>query len=105
MVADKHAGSQRNLAAGDLADVPAVEVQGPGEVLDDPAAVAGAAAEQVDGDQVLLRPGVDGQVRLGEDQHQGDRLVREDDVAFLEHVAAAGVHGRDRDPGQVLEVV
>jgi len=62
------------------------------------------AAEQVHRDQVLLRPGVNGQVRLGQDQHQGNRTVGEDHVAGVEHGAAAGLHRGARGGGQFRDI-
>ena len=64
-------------------------------------AVDRAAAEQVDRDEILLRPGVNAQVRLGQDEHQRDRAVREAHVACVQHVPAAGRDRRDGELGQL----
>jgi len=71
-----------------------------GEPGDHRLAVDRAAAEQVDRDQVLFRPGVNAQVRLGEDEHQRDRAVREDHVAGVQDVAPAVRHRGGRQRGQ-----
>jgi Transmembrane secretion effector len=67
-------------------------------------AVDRAAAEQVDRDQVLFRPGVNAQVRLREDEHQRDRAVREDHVAGVQDVAPALRHRRRRQRRQPRDV-
>src|SRR5215469_17465252 len=53
-------------AAVDLGAADLLEPEGASEMVEHPLAVDRAAAEQVDRDQPLLRPGVDGQMRLGE---------------------------------------
>ena len=81
-----------------------VQAQLPDQFADHPASVDGAAAEQVDRDQLLFRPGVDAQVRLGQDEDQRDRAVRERDVIGAQHVAVPGAHrvtGHRGHPGQV----
>ena len=77
-------------------------------------AVDRAAREQVDVREQALRPGVDAQVRLGEQQRARDGAVREDVERVAEHAGAAGArgvveqrsqlvvrdeHGRVLDPG------
>jgi hypothetical protein len=74
-------------APDQLADGGGGEPQVAHEPLDHAAAVDRAAAEQVDGDQALLGPRMYAQVGLGEDQHQRDGAVREDDVRRVEDMA------------------
>jgi hypothetical protein len=75
-------------------------------VVDHRRAVDLPAAEQVDGNQGFLGPGMNAQVRLGQDQDESDRAVREDDVRDIEHVTRAcldGGHGHRGQRGQVVD--
>src|SRR4029077_2962125 len=57
-------------SALDALHVHVVQPEQAGQFRRHPGPVDRAAAEQVDRDQVVLGPGVDGQMRLGQDQHQ-----------------------------------
>ena len=95
---------QPGTAAGHGADRDPVQLEQPGQLADHPVRVDRAAAEQVHRDQVLLRPGVDAQVRLGQDEHQGDRAVGEHHVAGAQHVTLPGGHRAGRRAGQLGQV-
>jgi hypothetical protein len=58
------------------------------------------AAEEVDRDQIFLWPGVNGQVRLGQDQDQRDGAIGEDHLRGIEHVTAARIDGGRSHAGQ-----
>src|SRR5439155_23010981 len=58
--------------------------------------------EQVDVRERELGPGVDAQVRLGEDEHAGHRAVREDAELLAEHGRPTRLRGRAKDLPQPL---
>ena len=96
--------SSAGQAAGHGTDRDPVQPEQPDQLADHPVRVDRAAAEQVHRDQVFLRPGVDAQVRLGQDEHQGDRAVGEHHVAGMQHVTLPGGHRAGRRAGQLGQV-